>query len=435
MMQTKTFRAPNMLTALQEIQREMGPDAIVISMREIPTGPAWQVWNKPGVEVVASTQLPPQPVEKKVPLPREEQVPGRKEIEAILTAIAEKRNFTLTQPASVLDTLDEQKPRAHAGTSKEPARWSPPVLHTEPNAGVGQRPSTSMTDRLGSLVDEIIQDHQAAAEEFTRSAQLSEPMDRIRRKLIRQGVDRDYVDRLLETNRDSISPVILGDETRLTQYVRKQMEASLKPQKNAMAVLPSRIMCLIGATGSGKTSTCAKLAAFYSRTMGKKVVWICADTIRAGAIAETRTYTDVLDIPLFFAYTPQELGELIADQDEADLVLVDTPGVNMMDEDKVLELGTFLSQVPGRAIYLTTPATTKLADLRQSVATLSPFNIRGYVVTKMDDTFAYGEIFQLVLETHLPVMYFTNGTQVIGKLHPGEPASLVSAVFGEGLRS
>jgi flagellar biosynthesis protein FlhF len=143
----------------------------------------------------------------------------------------------------------------------------------------------------------------------------------------------------------------------------------------------------------------------------------------------------VLNIPLFFAYTPQELGELVAEQDAADLILVDTPGVNMMDEDKVLELGTFLSQVPGRSIYLTTPATTKLADLRQSVSTFSPFSIRGFVVTKMDETFAFGEIFQLVLETHLPVMYFTNGTQVLGKLQPGEPSSLVSAIFGEGLRS
>jgi hypothetical protein len=32
-------------------------------------------------------------------------------------------------------------------------------------------------------------------------------------------------------------------------------------------------------------------------------------------------------------------------------------------------------------------------------------------------------------------MYFTNGTQVLGKLQPGEPSSLVSAIFGEGLRS
>jgi flagellar biosynthesis protein FlhF len=424
-----------MLTALQEIQREMGPDAIVLSMREIPTGPAWQVWNKPGVEVVASTQVPQQPVEKKPVTAREEQVPGRKEIEAILAAIAEKRNFTPTQPGNTLEVLGEENTRPHIGTSREPARWSPPVLQPDQKPNLNIDSSSSITNRLGTLVDEIMQDHQTAAVEISQSGKLSEPLEHIRRRLIRQGIDREYVDRLLATNKDAMSPVILEDETRLSIYIRKQMEASLKPQKNAMAVLPSRIMCLIGATGSGKTSTCAKLAAFYSRTLGKKVVWICADTIRAGAIAETRTYTDVLNIPLFFAYTPQELGELVAEQDAADLILVDTPGVNMMDEDKVLELGTFLSQVPGRSIYLTTPATTKLADLRQSVSTFSPFSIRGFVVTKMDETFAFGEIFQLVLETHLPVMYFTNGTQVLGKLQPGEPSSLVSAIFGEGLRS
>ena len=47
-----------MMEALQEIQRELGPEAIVLSMREVPAGPLWQVWNKPGVEVVATRDIP-----------------------------------------------------------------------------------------------------------------------------------------------------------------------------------------------------------------------------------------------------------------------------------------------------------------------------------------------------------------------------------------
>jgi len=38
-MLTKTFRAPNMLLALKNVQAELGSDAMIISMREVPTGP------------------------------------------------------------------------------------------------------------------------------------------------------------------------------------------------------------------------------------------------------------------------------------------------------------------------------------------------------------------------------------------------------------
>ncbi len=427
-MRTKTFRAQNMMAALQEIQREMGPNAIVLSMREIPTGPAWQVWNKPGVEVVATTELPAQNVPQTSIKPGEEVIPGRKEIEDILNAIAARKGFTTASNVEVISTKREIKPRAHLGTRSEPAKWTPPSLNSEPE--LFNSSELTITDRLGDLVDDIIQEHQSSLEVLSPA----EPdlLDGMSRKLSRQGLDPFYIKKIIDANRKALSPVILKDEERLTRFLKQQLEASLKPQKNNMAVIPSRVMCLIGATGSGKTSTCAKLAAFYTRTMGKKVVWVCADTIRAGAIAETKTYTDVLEIPLFFAYTPQELGEIVNSQSDADLVLVDTPGVNMLNEDKVLELGTYLSQIAGRSIYLTTPATTKFADLFQAVTTFSPFNLKGFIVTKMDETYAFGEIFNLMHETKMPLMYLTHGTQVIGKIKPGDPVALIDAIFAGG---
>ncbi|HRF47114.1 MAG TPA: hypothetical protein PLC98_05755, partial [Anaerolineales bacterium] len=55
-MQARTYQAPNMLTALERIQEELGPEALIVSVRQIPGGAAWEVWKKPAVEVVA---MPP----------------------------------------------------------------------------------------------------------------------------------------------------------------------------------------------------------------------------------------------------------------------------------------------------------------------------------------------------------------------------------------
>jgi flagellar biosynthesis protein FlhF len=435
-METKTYRAPNMLIALQEIQRDLGPNAIVLSMREIASGPAWQVWSKPGVEVVASTEMPSRqneaaPAGKKSDV----EVPGRKDIESILNALSAKNGFTALEPEKIIKTQAEVHPRSHLGTQKEPARWNPPALNSKPAPSIEPRSNNPVVKVLGNLVDEILEDSRSADKKQADMDEGMPPMLKlIQHRLVRQGVDKDLVNHLVETNLRTLSPVVLADENRLQRYMMKQMEASVHPQKNSMAVIQSRVICLVGSTGSGKTSTCAKMAAYYARTLQKKVSWVCADTVRAGAIAETRTFTDALEVPLFFAYTPQELNEVINSLPDMDLILVDTPGINPLDEDRVTELGSFLNEVPARSIYVTTPATTKGVDLIQTVSTFSLFNLKGLIATKMDETYSYGDIYNLLLTTHLPVLYFTNGTQILGKLIQGDPAKLVAAIFGEGFQ-
>ena len=51
-MATQTFRAPDVMTALEEVQRQLGPEAIIVSVQQVQAGPSWQVWRKPEVEVI-----------------------------------------------------------------------------------------------------------------------------------------------------------------------------------------------------------------------------------------------------------------------------------------------------------------------------------------------------------------------------------------------
>jgi flagellar biosynthesis protein FlhF len=436
-MLTKTFRAPNMLEALQEIQKELGSDAIVLSMREIPAGPLWQVWNKPGVEVVATRYISgnkqlERAVEEQSEQKHEPSVtPGRKEIEAILNAIAEK-NQNISFDKGKASSSKTYKNEISEGTG-EPDSWDPPIHNSkerQPQAG-SEKPAIQALENVVREFKEGQRSHLGTLKEEV--LEIPPALRAIKKRMLAQGIDMSLVEHIISTNLNAISPVILLDENRLKKFMMKQLEASLRPQQNSMAVIQSRVMCLVGSSGSGKTSTIAKLAAYYSKTLGKKVIWVCADTIRAGAISETKTYTDVLEIPLFFTYSPQELVEVLESQNEADLILVDTSGISMVDEDKIVELGSYLSVLPGRSIYITAPATMKESDIYQAISTFSPFKIRGLVVTKMDETFTYGSIFNVTNRSKLPVLYFTDGHQVLGNLHQGNPTGLISYLFGEGL--
>ncbi len=73
-MNTKTFKADSTIQTLQLVQNELGADAIVVSMREVPVGPLWNPWKKSAVEVVAASlaeasgSMNPRPVSQPSPI-------------------------------------------------------------------------------------------------------------------------------------------------------------------------------------------------------------------------------------------------------------------------------------------------------------------------------------------------------------------------------
>ncbi|MDO9121108.1 MAG: hypothetical protein Q7U31_04935, partial [Anaerolineaceae bacterium] len=250
----------------------------------------------------------------------------------------------------------------------------------------------------------------------------------IKQSLIDQGVNTQLVNKIIDTNLDALSPAILDDFSRLDRFIKHQLTACLPPTLKSLAYVPSKVMALTGLSGCGKTSCCAKLASFYMITMGKKVVWIEADTVRTSAIAEARTYAETLGIPLFLAYTPQELAELLESQKDADLILIDTAGCNPRSEDNVVELGSFLSVIPSGCTYLVASATTKEQDLSQTEKTLKQFGLKGVILTKTDETGSFGAGFNLLWQSKLPLYFVSSGHQIFGNLKPGNPEQLACAV-------
>ena len=53
LMTPQTFRAATTQAALDQVQQALGPEALILSVRQVPGGPAWQAWKKPEVEVMA----------------------------------------------------------------------------------------------------------------------------------------------------------------------------------------------------------------------------------------------------------------------------------------------------------------------------------------------------------------------------------------------
>ena len=395
-MDTKTFKSDTALETLQQIQTELGANAIVVSMREVPMGPAWNPWKKTGIEIVAaSPDVTPsstlQPAANGHGIKFEEERP---EIEWEL--------FPKRDPSNLPSPI---KLRA----------VSPPVAQTLPPT----LPKTTSVTEPTAI--------QPRAE---NDRYIPVGLKKVQSQLIQQGVENSLVENLLNVALETLSPTTLADEKACKKSITELMGSGLRVQKGAGKFVSNNIICVVGASGSGKTSTIAKLALFFSQHLQKTVTWVCADTVRTGAVAEARAYTDALGLNLKLVYTPADLEIIFRDAQETDLFLVDTHGYNPCNENQMIELGALLSEMPKRCTYLAASATTKEADLFQTSAALGMFKIDGLILTKLDETPSFGSIYNFARKYQVPLSFFTTGKEAARNLDVADPARLVAALFG-----
>jgi flagellar biosynthesis protein FlhF len=431
-MKTVTFQAENMQSALEIVQKELGPEALVVSVRQIPGGPLWQVWKKPNIEIVAGV---PNGEPKKHPV-------KHPEIKTTPEIIPDSENG--------IDSLDDLYRPENKEQNISPRTVSNLYSQNLPKKPVESKKTTSevSNENFGENFDDLyvpssettvnskIELEESKPNQLKKFASIlpSIPIETaiLLQKLIKQGVSEDYIYRVTNLLFTSMTEQTKSNSKKNRIFLEKQFEASINANKNMIGIHP-KIICLIGTSGVGKTSTVAKLATYFGRKLNKKVTWICADTIRAGAIAEANTYVGMIGATLSIAYTPEDIkGAInIAMQDGSEYILVDTPAFNANRETSVLELGNLLTVIPKRNTWLVVPATAKEKDINQIYASVSHFRVRGLVVTKMDETTTYGPIFNILNEQKIPLHFLTSGTNVIKDLISAEPAVFVRSLFEE----
>lgn len=393
-METKTYKAETMIETLQLVQQDLGANAIVVSMREVPLGPAWNPWKKAGVEIVAGAQETPSAAAILRPAANGSGVEFVEEKPEIEWAVLPEKSSGQLPPPLKLNL-----------TSRAESADKVPAAKPAPQAA-GKAPAAE-TDRY-----------------------IPPALKKIQQQLIQQGVESSLVNGLVNVALETLSPTTLADVESCKKSIVELMGAGLRVQKGAGSFLANNVVCVVGASGSGKTSVTAKLALFFSQNLKKTVTWVCADTVRIGAIAEARAYTDALGLNLKLVYTPQDLRELLRDAPETELFLVDTPGCNPCSESQLVELGELLAEIPRRCTFLVAPATTKEMDMLQLSAALGIFNLDGLVITKLDETLSFGSVYNFARNNQLPLSFFTTGKETGRNLEVANPARLVAALFG-----
>lgn len=211
----------------------------------------------------------------------------------------------------------------------------------------------------------------------------------------KHALDRNFCDNWIDLIAKNFSSRDLLLESTLEKLIKFDPEW--------IYTLKSEIpVTFVGPHGAGKTAFIGKLAVVL-KTLGHNVRVITLDE-KAGAFQQLKTYMDILEVPI-----QQGISHYLTEKNAAiknkQILLVDTPGINILQKDGQEYLFKLSEQVK-------TPLTLILpndmdANLRMEIATeFAEYNAQYLVGTRFDTSTSYGTFFNCAHQNKLtPVLY------------------------------
>nr|CAG4650870.1 EOG090X03VW [Simocephalus serrulatus]SVE94159.1 EOG090X03VW [Simocephalus serrulatus] len=214
----------------------------------------------------------------------------------------------------------------------------------------------------------------------------------------------------------------------------KLVDPGVKPYQPVKG-RPNVIM-FVGLQGSGKTTTCTKLAYHYMKK-GWKSCLVCADTFRAGAYDQLKQNATKARIPFYGSYT--EVDPVVIAQEGVDMfkaenfefIVVDTSGRHKQEDSLFEEMLQVSNAVKPDNIIFVMDASIGQACEAQARAFKEKVDVGSVIITKLDGHAKGGGALSAVAATQSPVIFIGTGEH-IDDLEPFRTKPFISKLLGLG---
>jgi flagellar biosynthesis protein FlhF len=328
------------------------------------------------------------------------------------------------------------RPDAPAGQSSGPSlnvsRHNPlrgdPIVVREPMAAAaGSMNQQHFMQELQSMKD-LIEDRFNTLTWLGQTRQ-NPIQSSLMHKLIRAGYSPALSRALIERLPEHLSA---GDAVR---WLMEVLERNLRTDKAQAPIYEQGgVFALVGATGVGKTTTTAKLAALCAAEHGPSSVGlITLDTYRIGGHEQLRAYARMLGMVAHQAHDKAALQDLLGLLEGKKMVLIDTTGVAPRDprKDEIMDV----LDLPGVQQLLAVNAAAQGDALDDVMQAFKAHGSHQAVLTKVDEAVKLGPSIDTLIRHQIQLRGVTNGQRVPEDWERASAQALVSTSMRSSIKS
>jgi flagellar biosynthesis protein FlhF len=201
------------------------------------------------------------------------------------------------------------------------------------------------------------------------------------------------------------------------------------------------MVAFVGATGVGKSSLLAKLAARWVLQNGAaNLVMISTDTVRIGAHDQIQNLGRLLGVPTYcldrMTDLPGVLNQVAArDNQQPRLILIDTAGLSQRDPRLATEFNLLTRAHAQLEVSLVVSASTQAGTLEETFTGFAALQPRSCVLTKLDEATSLGGSISALVKHGLPLTYTSEGQSIPEDLLPARAHRLIARAVELARRS
>jgi len=207
---------------------------------------------------------------------------------------------------------------------------------------------------------------------------------------------------------------------------------------NAGLALSGNPSCVIlaGLHGSGKTTSCAKLARWLQK-QARQTLLVAADVYRPAAMDQLETLGRQIEVPVFALHGETDVLKIarqaleFARQNHRNTLLFDTAGRLQIDEPLVQELVRLRDLIQPQEILLVLDAATGQEAVNVATHFDQALQITGAILTKLDGDARGGAALSLKAVTGKPIKFMGTGEK-LDEFEPFHPERMASRILGMG---
>lgn len=409
-MKIKKYIVDSMPDAMQQIRTELGNNAVILNTKKVKTGGWFGFFAKQQIEVIAAID------QEKSSGKERARVPDKTSLERATEPEPISRKLAIVQQPTSSSGLEQRRAMQHASVA--------------PSSQLSLVQQDALVQEMQEMKKVIRSMVLGQAEQLPEAVR--EIDQRLRQHELAEAIRSDIVTTVLQELEGQEPAYPKKDVLRVArQRLAKFIQESNKQVEIIESITHAKVICFVGPTGVGKTTTIAKLAAKLMLQQQKKVGFITCDTYRIAAVEQLRTYANIMQIPLEVVFAPEELSLAMEKLQHCDVILMDTAGRNYKQQEYISELNELVADRSEIQIQIVLSLTSKYEDMLMIMEQFKQLKLNGLILTKVDETNSYGAIINLIQRYAVPLAFMTNGQNVPDDMILVQPDTIVDLLLGE----